>query len=143
MRVLPWHALAAVLLAAFLVACDDGDPASPAAPDPVRVSETFSGTLVKGETKTHSLTVKAGVVTATLTSLSPSASTLIGMAYGLWNGTTCSPITPTAVSSNSMFVGASLVGTATTDVSLCVRVFDVGNIPAGTSYSYSISVAHY
>jgi hypothetical protein len=134
----------AAVLAALVGACDSGNTAvSPTPTGPTRVTENFSGTLVKGGTAVHSLSVGAGVVTTTLTALSPSTSTLIGMAYGLWDGTTCSPITPTAVSSNSMFVGASLVGTATTKISLCVKVYDVGNIPADTTYSYTIAVAHY
>lgn len=143
-----WHTLAALVLAAFLAACsDNGNDIVPTPTTPSTTtakSDTFSGELQAGGSAVHTLSVATGVVVSTITALSPTSTTLIGTAYGLWDGTSCSAITPTAVYSEQMILGSSLTGTATKNLdNLCVRLYDVGNIAAGTTYTYTIVVQHY
>lgn len=147
MRSVTRHTLAAVVLAVLLAGCDSGtdSPTTPTdpTPTPAQVTEVLTGELTKGATKVHPISVGTGVVRATLSSLSPVATTLIGTGIGLWDGTTCTAVTPTAVETSSMQVGATLTGTAMSPVSLCVKVYDVGNIPDGTTYAYAMTVTHY
>jgi hypothetical protein len=109
-------------------------------PTPTIVTETFTGDLVTGATNVHTFTANKGVSTATLASLAPLATAHIGMSLGVWDGTTCSVV----ATNDAMAVGSTVVGTATIDsVSLCLRVYDIGNIPPDATYSYSATVAHF
>jgi hypothetical protein len=139
------QAIWALGLAAIVAGCGNGTttPTTPSTPTPVSVTDTYSGELKTGTSSVHHLEVGTGVVSATLSTLTPSDGTLIGTAYGLWDGTNCNAITPTAVETTSMGVGLTLVGTAMQPVSLCVKVFDAGNIAEGATYSYTMSVVHY
>lgn len=145
MRSFTWHAVAVVALAASLVACDSGNTPTPTTPTPTgtQITETFTGTLTAGTSQVHSFNVGVGVVDATLNSLSPVSTTAIGSSYGFWDGLSCSPITPTVVESSSMVLGMTLVGTAMKSAAICLKVYDVGNIPAGTTYTYVYTVTHY
>jgi hypothetical protein len=132
--------LVAVGLAFSLSACDN--VVTPVAPTetPTIVTETFTGDLVLGTINVHQYTAKKGVTAATLTSLTPLTTSHVGMSLGVWDGTTC-----TAVATNDASgVGSQVVGTATIEtVNLCLRVYDIGNVPPDTTYSYTASVAHY
>jgi len=78
------------LLAAPLGACDDNTatPLTPTPPAPT--TETFAGTLsVNGAVTFPFVTASAGSVTATLKTLEPDATVIIGLALGTWNGTAC------------------------------------------------------
>jgi hypothetical protein len=62
------------------------------------------------------------------------------MSLGVWDGTNCSSIAQNDV----VRVGSTVVGTATvTNVALCLRVYDIGNIPDEATYSYTAVVEHY
>lgn len=143
MRRIITQGIAGIALAALLGAC--GGTTTPTTPTPSTESktETFAGDLQQGTSKIHTLSVGAGVVTATLTALSPLATASIGMAFGTWDGTNCQAITPTVVQNDNVKVGTSLVGTAATNLSMCLRVYDVGNIPADTTYTYNVSIVHF
>lgn len=145
MRSFTWRAVAAVALASLLAACDSGNTVTPTTPTSTKtqLTETFTGTLTTGASQIHSFKVGVGVVDATLNSLSPVSTTAIGTAYGFWDGVSCTAITPNAVESTSMVLGMALVGTAMKDATLCLRVYDAGSIPSGTTYSYIYTVNHY
>ena len=62
------------------------------------------------------------------------------MSLGVWDGKSCS-VTAT---NDAVAVGSNVTGTATIDnVSLCLRVYDIGNVPPDTTYSYTATVAHF
>lgn len=146
MRRIIGQGIVAIGLAALMVACggSSDSPTTPTTPSTaVSVTDTYTGDLLLGATKVHSFSVGAGVVTATLTALSPLATASIGMAFGTWDGTNCNAIVPTVVQNDNMKVGTTLTGTATTTVSMCLRVYDVGNIPDGATYSYTVTVTHF
>jgi hypothetical protein len=129
----------------LLAACNSNTTTTPTTPTPVAVptTESVTGELKTGTTDIHHFPVGIGVVNAILTGLSPVSTTLIGTAYGLWDGANCNPVTPTVVETNQMTVGTTLTGTAIKSTDLCLRVYDVGNIPADTTYTYSFTVTHY
>ncbi len=133
--------LLAAGLAAAVAACDSTAtvPVTPS-PTPTLVTESFAGDVQPGGTVVHQFTaVEAGVVTATLTSLSPLSTAYMGMSIGVWDGTSCS-----SVAQNDVKVGLPVVGTATIkNVNLCLRVYDVGNIPPEATYSYTATVTHF
>ncbi len=129
-------------LAAGLAACggtNNTSTTTPTSPSTTQVTDTYSGNLTTGGSVTHTFTVGVGVVTTTLTNLAPLSTASIGVILGTWDGTTCTAI----LQNDNMKVGGTLVGTAQGTVNLCLRVYDVGNIPADTTYTYTATVAHY
>lgn len=105
----------------------------------VTVTETFSGTLTLNGATSHPFTVTStggGSVTATLKTVAPDAASVVGMALGTWNGTSCQVI----ISNDRAVQTSSVLGRATSTGSLCVRLFDVGQI--GGPQDYEIEVVH-
>ena len=120
----------------FAAACE-GDIASiPTTPDPVTVTETFTGTVNINGAATHSFnTLATGTVTATLTSLGENPPAAVGLSMGTMSGSTCS-----LVLTNDRAVVTSIVtGTVTTLVgSLCVRIYDVGSLTQAVPYEIRV-----
>lgn len=109
-------------------------------PTPTIITETFSGDLVTGSINVHTFSANKGVATATLASLAPLATAHIGMSLGVWDGASCSVV----ATNDATAVGSTVVGTATIDaVTLCFRVYDIGNIPPDTTYTYTATVKHF
>ncbi|HUQ86649.1 MAG TPA: hypothetical protein VM096_03765 [Vicinamibacterales bacterium] len=111
----------------------------PTTPDPVEVTDTFSGTININGGATHNVfTAATGTVTATLTSLGETVPSKIGFSLGTLSSLgTCSAV---LVNDNSV-VNTSLTGTVSTlNGSLCVRVYDVGALTQ--SVSYTLVVRH-
>ena len=125
-------------VAMFAVACE-GDIASiPTTPDPVTVTETFTGTVNINGAATHSfVTLATGSVSATLTSLGEEPPAAIGLSLGTMSGSTCSLV----LTNDKAVVTSIVTGTVTTlGGSLCVRIYDVGSLTA--SVPYEIRVEH-
>ena len=120
----------------FAAACE-GDIANiPTTPDPVTVTETFTGTVNINGAATHSFnTLATGTVTATLTSLGENPPAAVGLSMGTMSGSTCS-----LVLTNDRAVVTSIVnGTVTTLVgSLCVRIYDVGSLTQAVPYEIRV-----
>jgi len=132
--------LAGLVLPLALVAgaCSGEIANIPTTPDPVTVTETFTGTLNINGAATHTFfTTATGTVTATLTSLGEAPPAMVGLSMGTLSGSTCS-----LVLTNDRATVASIVsGTVTTlQGSLCVRIYDVGSLTA--SVPYEIRVEH-
>jgi hypothetical protein len=108
-------------------------------PTPVTATDTYSGTLAQLGTAVHPFTVTTtGTVTISLTDVSPLATMAIGVSIGTWDGTNCTAISK---NDNARAGSTALTGTAATG-SYCVRVYDSGNIPDGTSATYTVQVVH-
>ena len=137
LRKLLFVALLAMAPLAFS-ACDDDDPITPpTAPDPV--TETISGSITRNGAESKPFTVSgAGPVTATLKTIGNDNTLVVGFMLGNWINNACS-----AVLANDAATGGSvLAGTMSSAGTLCVRMYDVGNIPADQSVSYSVEVVH-
>ena len=136
-------ALLLLVVGAALAACEGTstllpDPNDPST-NPVTKTKTYDGSITVGGSNVHPLTVGAGAVTATLTAVAPLATASLGMALGQWDGTNCTVVTTT----DEAKIGTSLTATAYAPVNACLRVFDAGNIPEGTTYTYTATVVHY
>ena len=129
-----------VLCSSFLVLTGCGEdeiPTSPT-PEPVIVTDTFSGTINRNGAATHQFTTTSGgALTATVTSLAPD-DLVIGFAVGLWNGSVCD-LTRGLVRDEAV-ESTVIYGTVNASGELCVRIYDVGRI--GESADYEITVTH-
>jgi hypothetical protein len=129
---------ALVLLVALVAAGCEGDINKfPTTPDPVIVTETFTGTLTVNGAQTHNVfTGATGVVSATLTSLGENAPEKVGFSMGTLAGATCTVV----LHNDNAVVTSSLTGTvANLAGSLCVRVFDVGTLTGPVDYTITVS----
>ena len=128
-----------LLMGALLAAgCDNtvDDNGGPTGPDPT-VTETFTGTLTVNGALTHTFTVAgSGLVTATLTTVTPTITIPVGLALGTWNGTNCQITLP----KDDAVQGNAVIGQVSAATTLCARIYDVGKLtePLG----YTITVVH-
>jgi hypothetical protein len=126
------------LVAAGVAACDEETPTAPTPPDPV--TESFTGSVIQNGAQTHSFsTAGGGTVTATLRDVAPDSAIVIGFSLGNWSTTTST--CQIVIAKDTAVNGDSLGGTMSGIGSLCVRVYDVGNIGA-TPTTYRVEVTH-
>jgi hypothetical protein len=132
------------VVAALVSAC--GTPTEPTditPPSPtaglVSVTDTFNGTLVAGGTNLHTFHTMQGLVKVTLVSLDPAADApLISIGIGMWDGLSCQLVyeTPAGVP------GSELLGTASIDSQVCVKVWDVESLAADATLKYQVTAVH-
>ena len=131
--------LSLALSAAMAAAGCDGEINNiPTTPDPVFVTDTFTGTLTVNGAQTHNVFTSAtGMVTATVTSLGENAPEKVGFSIGTLSTVgNCTVV----VSNDNAVVNSSLAGTvASLNGSLCVRVFDVGALAAPVDYTITVN----
>ncbi len=110
-------------------------PTTPSTP-PTSVTETFSGVLARNGSLTHNFTAtSAGTITAVLTTLAPQGA-IVGLSLGTWNGQTCQVV----VVNDNAVQGTSVIGTATTVGSFCVRVNDsTGTLTQSAEYEVAVT----
>lgn len=125
-----------VLCTPFLMGCDGEIDDIPTTPDPVPVTETFTGTLTVNGAQTHPIYNGAtGTVTATLTSLGENAPEKVGISLGTLAGATCTVV----MHNDNAVVTSYLSGTVSTLAgSLCVRIFDVGKLTGPVDYTLTV-----
>ncbi len=135
----------AILVAASMAACGGATPTTPTpttttttTATTVTVTDSFDGKLGQSGSNTHTFSAQAGSVTVTLTAEAPLETLGLGMDVGTWDGTTCT----TVLTNASSKLGTALIGTATTAVNLCIKVYDVGNITADSSVTYTVTAQH-
>jgi len=130
---------AIVLSVAVAAAGCEGEIANlPTTPDPVTVTETFTGTLTINGAQTHNVfTGATGLVTATVASLGETAPAKVGFSMGTLSSVgTCTVI----VHNDNAVVTTALTGTvANLSGTLCVRIFDVGALTAPVDYTLTVS----
>jgi len=134
MRGLAVLALAAIL---SMAACGGDTTTTPTTTTTSTSTDTFSGTLSPSGGNTFTfITARSGSVTATLTSLGPDSGLTVGLLLGTWNGNACTVqlVKDTATQS------ASILGSASGPGSLCVRIYDVGNLTGPVDFQ--ITVVH-
>jgi hypothetical protein len=147
----PFALLMILPLAALVAACGDS-PTSPTTTSTntvttssstttstVSVTETFSGTLGSGGEKYHVFHTMPGVFSVTLASIDQSTNPGLGMAFGMWDGKTCSEV----LTAPATVVLTSLPGTASIETDVCIRMWDPVTWETGFTLSYSVTVVHY
>jgi hypothetical protein len=136
-RPISWALAVAVIWAVSLSGCSSTTPISPT-PTGQKVTETYSGTIVKGGAQTHTFAATAaGAVTATLNSLAPDSTIAVSITLGTWSDGLCSAV----VTNNNAKVNSVTVGMATSTANLCLYVADIGNISQDTTYN--VTVTHF
>ena len=79
--------LACVL--SLVAGCEDDTP-TPTPIDPTIFTEVFSGTISQNGAASHPFVSKSsGTVIATLTSIAPDATQVVGVSLGTWTGSVC------------------------------------------------------
>lgn len=138
MRALMLRVCGVLALALVAGGCDGLIDELPTTPDPVIVTETFTGTLTVNGAATHQFfTAATGTVTATLTSLGEEPPENVGFSLGTMSGSTCSIV----LANDNAVVTSVLTGTVSTlQGALCVRIYDVGKL--GGSVDYTFTVTH-
>ena len=124
-------------LAAGSAGCDTTDtPTTPTTPVET-ITETFSGNLNTNGAQTFNFnTAAAGVVNAKLSSVQPDSNTKVGLALGTWNGITCNVV----LANDNATQGITVIGNVSGVGSLCVRVYDVGQLTA--PITFEVTVVH-
>lgn len=132
------YGLFLLTLALVAGACSSIYDSLPTTPDPVIVTDTFTGTInVNGAASHPFFTAATGTVTATLSSLGETPPAMVGFSLGTFSGTTCS-IT-TGLFNDKAVVSSVVQGTvATLGGALCVRINDVGSLTAPVTYEIKV-----
>ncbi|PHY12208.1 MAG: hypothetical protein CK533_00525 [Acidobacterium sp.] len=135
MRAFTFVAVALPLLLAS-AGCDSAIDSFPTTPDPVTVTETFTGSVNINGAATHTFfTTATGAVTATLTSLGENPPSAIGISLGTYAGSTCSLV----LTNDKAVVTSVVTGVVTTlGGSLCVRIYDVGSLTGPADYEIKV-----
>jgi len=114
-------------------------------PTPTLVTETFTGSLGQGGTDTpHTFTVNSSgnQLAAGFTSIGPTTVTSLGVGVAVWE--TASNTCDLNQSQNgAATVGSTAISATAGQGSYCLRIYDGGNIPAGTTATYTVQVQHY
>ena len=126
-------------LATCAAGCDDETPITPNLPTnpgaPLTFTETFTGSLNTNGGSTSPFTATTGgTITATLTTVAPDATVVVGLSLGTWTGSACQVV----IANDSAIQGAIISGTVTSAASLCVRVYDVGKVTAPVNYTITV-----
>lgn len=127
-------------LAVAVSSCSGEIDNIPTTPDPVTVTETFSGTINVNGAATHTFfTTATGEVKATLTSLGEQPPAQVGLSMGTLSGQTSTCVI--VLTNDKAVVTSEVTGTVTSlSGTLCVRIYDVGSLTG--SVPYEIKVSH-
>lgn len=131
--------LVVIGMAGLAAGCNDAVTTPPTTPT-VTVTETFSGEVGQSGSATHTFsTSTSGAINATLKTIGADNTLVVSFALGTWTGSACSLVLVNdAATAGSALGPATMTGAGT----LCARIGDVGNIPAGQTVAYSIEVTH-
>ena len=113
-------------------ACDGGDTTTPTpTPTPTNITETFAGSINTNGAATFTFpTTAAGLVTASLRSLTPVTTIQVSLSLGTWNGTNCQVVLTNDRASQGGAISGSVAGAGT----LCVRISDIGQVTQTTGF---------
>jgi hypothetical protein len=128
----------ALVLATTAGCGDDTTPTTPTEPTTPTATETFSGAVNRNGAVTHTFTVsRSGLLTATLTTLAPDSTLVVGISLGTWNGTTCQIV----LANDRATQGSVVTGNGGSAGNFCVRIYDVGNV--AETVEYTVTVVHF
>ena len=136
--------LAALALVAMMASgCNNSNNST--GPTPQLVTETFNGSVQQGGTDNpHTFTVTSDQtqLLAGFTAIGPSTVTSLGIGIGQWNASS-STCGLNQSQNTAATIGATAINATAGAGAYCVRVFDGGNISAGTTATYTVQVEHY
>jgi hypothetical protein len=105
-----------------------------------QLTETYTGTILPGETKAFHFTVtNPGSLDVAITSLAPLSTLTMGLQLGAWD-----PLTETcskALPNDSARVNVPLSGTPQQAGEYCTAIYDVGNLQGAADFT--LTVLHY
>lgn len=138
MQNLKGSVVAALCLALAGLGCSAQTTTTPTTPTTTtNTTESFTGSLSMNGAVSFAFSVSAtGYVTANLKKLSPDVSTPVGLALGTWNGLTCQVV----ITNDTAVQASTVTGYANSATSLCVRLFDVGQLTR--TNTFEITVVH-
>jgi hypothetical protein len=127
-----------VPIAAAAIGCSGDIDNFPTTPDPVIVTETFTGTLtINGGVTLNVFTGATGAVSAILTSLGDNPPARVGFSMGTLGS---SGICTAVLVKDDAVVNTSLAGTVSTLAgSLCVRVYDTGALTEPVNFTFTVT----
>jgi hypothetical protein len=117
---------------------------SATSPTPTLNTENFAGTLDKNGTTVFNFTVTSSGYTllAGYTSIAPASVAALGLGIGVWDASTSTCGLNVTQSDIAKPGSTALSGTAAAG-SFCLRVYDSGGVPDGTSANFTLQVQHY
>jgi hypothetical protein len=125
-----------VVFALGAVSCGSNTTTTPTPITPVTVTDTFAGTLTANGAASYTFTTAtSGSVTATIATLSPNTALVVGLALGTWSGNACQII----LSKDSATQFSFIIGQASQATTLCVRIYDVGNVVDPATYEVQVN----
>ena len=132
--------LFAIALLGTSAACNNNSNPTIPTPTPTPpVTQTFTGSINTNGAMTFPFDVATGgFVTATLTSIGPDSTTLIGMSIGTYNAGVC---TVMGLHNDTAAQGATILAQVSAPGTLCLRVSDSGGTLTGLT-NFSVDVAH-
>jgi hypothetical protein len=127
-----------VSIAAIAAGCSGDINNLPTTPDPVIVTETFTGTLTVNGGSTHNVfTGATGTVNAAITSLGEAPPTKVGLSLGTLGS---SGVCTVVLHNDNAVVSSALTGTVSTlQGSLCLRIYDVGALTGPVNYTVTVT----
>ena len=127
----------AVAMVLGAAGCGSDTPTTPTTPTtPVTVTDTFAGTLSPNGAATYTFTTGlSGQVTATLATLSPNSTLVVGLSLGTWNGNACQIVLSKDTATQFSFI----IGQASQANTFCVRIYDVGNVVDPATYEIQVN----
>jgi len=129
-----------VAMTAGAAGCGADDTTTPTTPTTpaVSITETYTGTVAVNGAATFSFGVTAaGAVTATYKSMSPATGAAMGLALGIWNGSSCNIV----IANDNAILNTTVIGQASAAGTLCVRAYDIGKL-TGTQ-TVELSITHF
>lgn len=127
------------VLALALAGCSSSSTAT--SPTPTITTSTFDGTLTQASGVTNTFTTATpGTVKATLSVVGPDATKYVGFALGTYN--TTFNVCQIVLANDAALQGAILNGTASSNGTYCVRIYDTGQVTADTPFTFTVTVDH-
>lgn len=131
---------ATALLATSAACNNNSNPTIPTPTPTPPVTQTFAGSISTNGAMTFPFDVATGgFVTATLTSIGPDSTTLIGMSIGTYNAGVCS--VGSTLSRDQIAQGTTILASVSAAGTLCLRVYDSFGTLTGET-TFSVDVAH-
>jgi hypothetical protein len=126
--------LVTVLCAA---ACEDNTGLTTTPTPTTTTTETFADRVltVNGAVTDQFSTTGRGTVTATLTTVAPDDTAVVGLSLGTWNGSSCQIV----LANDQAVRGGSIIGQVSGVGNLCLRVYDSGKLTAPVTFSVDVS----
>jgi hypothetical protein len=128
---------ALLLLTLTLIgACGDNDEPPTAPTPPTLIESTVEGRVTPHGAQSFVFTVtRQGQITARIASLEPDVGGFIGLSLGTWTPNACQIL----LANDAAQVNTTLVGTATSVGTFCLRLYDVGHLTEPIDFVVELS----